>query len=108
MDVGEFIAGLRYKPGWTFKLGGPARRYLCIFATTPDSSHPERQRCTQHMFEIPDLEGRDLVRWVHQRLLDAERHEAGEFFTVNGHRPFYPQHQGLDPYEHVEHWEETP
>ena len=102
---------LSYKPGWKFKLGGPGGRFLCVFATTPDSLSPERQRTTQHMWEIPPLEGRDLIRWVFDRLLDAERHEAAEFFRVGGVAPFWPNHQDEgDPYAHVDrcahntHW----
>lgn len=102
----ELIPLLRYKPGWKFRLGGPLNRFLCVFATTPDSSEPARERTTQHMFELPDLEGRALVRWVFDRLLLAEEHEAGEFFTVDGDWPFYPHHQDEgSPYELVERWE---
>jgi hypothetical protein len=52
---------------------------------------PARTRTTQHLFEVP-AEG-DLVRWAFERLVDCERHEVGEFFTVNGQRPFFPHHQ---------------
>lgn len=107
MGAAEIVAALAYKPGWRFKLGGPLNRYLCVFATTPDSHAPTRERTTQHMFELPDLDGRDFARWVFDRLLDAERHEAGEFFQIDGFRPFYPNHQGEDPYVHVERWEPT-
>lgn len=94
MTPAELVPLLRYKPGWKFKLGGPLGRYLCVFATTPDSHHPERSRCTQHQFRIPDgFEDRELVRWVFDQLLLAELHEAGEFFTVGTFRPFYPHHQ---------------
>lgn len=97
---------LAYKPGWQFKLGGPGGRFLCAFATTPDSLHPERERCTQHMWEIPDgLDRQELARWVFARLLDAERHESAEFFQFDDTRPFWPNHQDEgDPYAHVERW----
>ena len=96
------VASLRYKPGWAFKVGGPLGRFLCVFATTPDSHHPERTRTTQHMFEIPDDVG-DWERWVFDRLLDCELHEAAEFFEVAGRRPFYPHHQDEgSPYELVD------
>jgi hypothetical protein len=106
MGPAELISRLRYKPGWQFRLGGPLDRYLCVFATTPDSSKPG-ERCTQHMFEIPDvLDEHEFYRWVFARLLECERHEAGEFFQVGDRRPFYPNHQDAgSPYELVERWE---
>jgi len=100
------LPALSYKPGWTFKVAGPNGRFLCVYATTTDSNDHTRTRITQHQFEIPDLEGRDLIRWVFDRLLDCERHEAGEFFTADGFAPFYPNHQDEgSPYAHVERWD---
>lgn len=102
------VASLSYKPGWKFKLGGPLNRYLCVFATTPDSLAPERTRCTQHMFELPApvMERREFARWAFACLLKAEMHELGEFLAVDGFRPFFPHHQDEgDPYVWVERWE---
>lgn len=109
MNVGEVVASLTYKPGWTFKVAGPLGRFLCVYASTPDSWHPEKTRTTQHMFELPAFAAdRDCARWVFHRLLDCERHEAGEFFAVAGHRPFYPNHQDEgSPYALAERWERT-
>ena len=109
VDPARLVASLSYKPGWAFKVGGPLGRFLCVFATTVDSTRVDgATRTTQHMFEMPEgVEGRDFIRWVFDRLLDCERHEAGEFFTVAGSRPFYPNHQDGSPYEHVERWETT-
>lgn len=107
MGSADLVAHLAYKPGWVFKIGGPLGRYLCVFATTPDSLNPTRNRTTQHMWEIPErLDDQTFYRWVFDRLLDAERHEAGEFFKVGQHRPFFPHHQDEgSPYELVERWE---
>jgi hypothetical protein len=101
------VPRLTYKSGWSFKVAGPLGRFLCVFARTPDSWHPERQRTTQHMWEIPPLaDERAALRWIFDRLLDIERHETGEFLAVDGHRPFYPNHQDEgSPYEPVERWE---
>lgn len=94
------VATLAYKPGWRFRIGGPLNRFLCVFATTPDSMNPGRERTTQHMFEMPDAL---TERWVFDRLLECELHEAGEFFQVGKRRPFYPHHQDEgSPYELVE------
>lgn len=107
MMTGPSVSGLAYKPGWTLKVAhradGPT---LCIYATCPDSLAPSRTRTTQHMFPIPETIGdrRAWARWVFARLLDAERHEAAEFFQVDGSRPFFPAHGDGDPYEHREVW----
>ncbi len=108
MGVAALVARLSYKPGWKFKLGGPGGRYLCVFATTPDSNDVTRQRTTQHMFEVPGLaDDHAAALWIFDCLLLVELHEAGEFFTVAGHRPFYPHHQDEgSPYELVDRWED--
>jgi hypothetical protein len=107
VDPVALVASVIYKPGWTFKIGGPDRRFLCVFATTPDSFHPERQRTTQHMFEIPAVtDVRAFLRWVRDCLLLAEQHECCEFIQFRGSRPFFPHHQDEgSPYDLIERWE---
>lgn len=103
-----FVAALSYKPGWKFKLAGPGNRFLCVYAVTPDSLHPERLRTTQHQFEFPDPlpEYRELCRWVRDRLVQIERHETCEALSFAGVRPFWPHHQDEgSPYEDVERWD---
>lgn len=106
-DFASLVPSLAYKPGWTFKKAGPGGRFLCVFATTPDSFAPERQRTTQHMFEIPELpDRRSALRWVFDRLMDCELHECGEFFRAGDFRPFFPNHQDEgSPYVLVERQE---
>lgn len=102
-----FIASVTYKPGWSLKVGGPLGQYVCIFATTPDSNNPTSDRCTQHMFKIPDgLDRRAFARWLFDCLLLCELHEAGEFFRVADLRPYMPHHQDEgNPYDLVDRWE---
>jgi hypothetical protein len=111
--AGELVApatlvpALAYKPGWAFKVGGPERAFLCVFARTTDSMVPDRERTTQHMFRFPDglvtVEG--FARWVFACLMQAEFHEAAEFLQVGGVRPFFPHHQDEgSPYAWVERW----
>lgn len=109
-DVAALVASLAYKPGWTFKLGGPLRGFLCVFARTPDSQNPGSDRTTQHMFPLPAMtDARAFLRWVFEQLMLAELHECGEFFAAAGHKPFFPHHQDEgSPYERVERWETTP
>lgn len=102
------VGRLTYKPGWRFRIGGPLNRYLCVFATTPDSGTPQRSRCTQHMFEMPVCFDDEpaAARWVFGCVLQAELHEAGEFFAVDDFRPHYPHHEDEgSPYELVDRWE---
>ena len=97
----ELVAGLAYKPGWTFKLAGPMNRCMCVFVAAVDSLEPARRRTTQHQFEIPDeacVDSSTFARWAFDRLLQCEWHEAAEFFQFDGRRPFWPGHQGADPY----------
>ena len=98
------IATLAYKPGWRFRRGGPGNGSLCVYACTPDSLAPQRERFTQHQFVIPPgLSDEDWPRWVLDRLLDIEQHEACEFLQVDGARPFFPHHQDEgSPYELVD------
>ena len=92
-DIARMIdAGrITYKPGWTFKIGGPGSRFLCVQARTPDSNHPSRLRTTQHMFRVPEGDI-DTVRWLRDCLEKCERHELGEFLRIDGEAPFMPHH----------------
>lgn len=102
-----WVASIAYKPGWRFRVGGPGNRFLCVFAETPDSLHPDRLRTTQHMFELPPTDDpKERARWLLGVLLLAERHESCEFLEVDGRRPFWPNHQDEgSPYELVERWD---
>lgn len=108
-DLSAFVSSLRYKPGWSFKIGGPLGSMLCVFARTPDSQRPGAERTTQHQFALPAwaTPGPRLERWVFvDCLLLAELHEAGEFYAVGDRRPFYPHHQDEgDPYALVDRTE---
>jgi hypothetical protein len=109
MTPAELVRQLSYKPGWKFRIGGPLNSMLCIYATTPDSLNPARERTTQHQFTFPTTSSdRELVRWAFDCILLAERHEAGEFFAVGDFRPFFPHHQDEgSPYELVDRWPDS-
>lgn len=103
----DFVGRLKYKPNWAFRIGGPNNGFLCAFATNIDSMHPPHERVTQHMFALPTepLDEHDAARWVFGCLLQAELHEAGEFFELDGFRPFFPHHQDEgSPYDLVDRW----
>lgn len=105
-DPAGVVPTLTYKPGWSFKIAGPLNSMLCVFATTPDSNNPARDRTTQHQFALPGpLPLPEFMRWVDECLDLIDRHERWEFLRVDGFAPFYPNHQGEDPYVLVERWE---
>lgn len=112
-------AGVRYRPGWQFRIhagatlaswscagnpepvtsstsitlrfGEPAFLIICLDAE--DSGCPGRTIRLQHTFAVPPAEpafGWD--RWLLDRCLDVDRHEGCEIFEVGGFRVFYPEH----------------
>ncbi len=106
-DFAPLVGTLSYKPGWSFKIGGPGNRSLCVFATTPNSLHPATPRTTQHMLEMPaaPCTVAGFLRWLLGRLALVEAHETAEFLRLDGFAPFWPHHQDEgSPYEHVERW----
>jgi hypothetical protein len=105
VPLDTIVARLAYRPGWTFKIAGPLGSALCVFARTPDSAAPARERTTQHQFPIPagPLPACEWLRWIRGCLELVERHELGEFLTFDGRRPFFPHHQDEgSPYELVD------
>lgn len=108
-DLAPLVERVSYKPGWVLKVAGPGGRFLCVHAVTADSNDPRQIRRTQHMFEVP-ADARDVrawARWIFECLLLVEQHEAGEFFTLDTRRPFFPYHEDEgSPYARVERWED--
>jgi len=95
------LAVVAYKPGWAISLSD--RDHLHIEIPTLDSGD-YRTRTIDHVFGVPAAAPSEgWTRWLYDRICDVERHEAGEFFTVGGRKPFYPAHgREGDPYEHRE------
>lgn len=103
----NMILSLRYKAGWEFLLvdrdrgQGSKGLTLAIYITCPDTYAPEDEIRIVHYHIVPaaSYDGRSWRRWLFERILEVERHEAAEFFQINGERPFAPNHgPGNDPY----------
>jgi len=101
------VKTLRYKPGWQFRLAdldrgqGSTGLTLVIHITGPDSYHPERQISVNHYMLVPPAayDARSWRRWLFDQVLLVEQHEACEFFTLDGEKPYAPSHgPGNDPY----------
>lgn len=101
------VKNLTYKPGWWFKLKEIDRGQFCqgltlvITVATQDSYPPHEEIRVEHY--MPVLPGaydeRAWRRWLFDQILLVERHEACEFFTIGGDKPYAPSHgPGNDPY----------
>lgn len=104
--LADLVAHLRYKT-WRFELAhedrgqGSMGLTLIAHVTGPDTYNPATVRSVSHLFIVPaasyNLES--WQRWVFDRCLDVELHEAMEHFIVDGIRPYAPNHgPGQDPY----------
>lgn len=124
--LADLVAKLRYRPGWTFELKdierdpasthGAAAGGLTLIGLTGawtwntehreyvgamDAYHPEKPRPVYFYFPVPaaTYDERSWRRWLFDRILDVERHEAMEHFQLDGDRPYSPSHgPGNDPY----------
>lgn len=103
----ELAKQVTYKPGWmcyiTHEIGddGSGGWKLCIVSDTEDSMNRGHRRRTRFEFLIPaaSYNRNNWAVWLFERHVDVERHEAGEFFQINGVREFAPHHgNGEDPH----------
>jgi hypothetical protein len=108
------IEQVRYKPGFRFELNNIDRGQdskgltLSIYITTNDAYHSDRDRSVVHYFPVPPAayDERSWQRWLFDRILDVETHEAMEFFRFPPEQvgdkeihPYAPSHgPGNDPY----------
>lgn len=106
-ELAQLVDELTYRPEWTFSLWdgdrGQHSRGLTfeVRAVVPDSYHPERVIGVRHLFIVPaaSYNRTSWMRWLLDRLIDVETHEACEFFQLDGQRVYAPHHsEGEDPY----------
>jgi hypothetical protein len=108
-ELADIVANLAYRPGWSFRLDhldrgqGSEGMTFRILSRGYDTYNPDRGENYQvwHYFIVPaaSYNRRSWLRWVLDRLIDVETHEACEFMVVAGERPFAPNHgPGHDPY----------
>lgn len=108
-ELYDLVDKLTYRPGWTFGLGdvdrGQGSRGLTLDITTLgyNSYHPEQGETyrVHHYMPVPPAayDRRSWQHWLLEQCPLVERHEACEFFTVDGDKPYAPNHgPGNDPY----------
>lgn len=102
-DVLEgLVAKATCKPGWEFCLveeEGALR--LVITVPGRDSYHPKSPLTVRHFFPVPIATYNEKAwrRWIFECCRGVENHELGEWFQIDGKRPFPPLHgPGENPY----------
>jgi hypothetical protein len=104
----KIVTACTYRPGWMMWLSDDEDRgqgceglTLIVLVVGPNSYPPHEEIRVRHLFPVPPAAyGHDSwQRWLFEQLLLVERHECMEFFTVDGHKPYAPNHgHGEDPY----------
>lgn len=113
-ELAGLVRDLVYRPGWEFHLEvvdrgqGSTGLTLDIVTRGYNSRHLDQGENyrVHHYMPVPPASYNYTAwrRWLLDQLLLVERHEACEFFTVAGERPFAPRHgPGHDPYTIVEY-----
>lgn len=106
--LAAIINATTYKEGWTFSLADLDRGQdsigltLIIKIICPNSYNPAEMRPVHHFFPVPPAayNTQSWARWLFNQILHVERHEAMEFFQVEGVRLYAPNHSpGHDPYQ---------
>jgi hypothetical protein len=101
------IRKLEYRAGWNFTLTdldrdqGSKGLTLIITVATVNSYPPHEPLHVAHYMPVPPAayDERSWRRWLLEQILFVERHEACEFFTIDGNKPYAPSHGfGQDPY----------
>lgn len=106
-ELDELVKQCKYRPGWEIRLRdldrgqGSVGLTLEIIIETVDTYDPEQPIHIRHLFIVPAAayDQRSWRRWLFERFLDVEKHEAAEFFQIGDARPYAPHHgPGNDPY----------
>ena len=105
--LAELVHAMRYRPGWHFTLNDITRGQgsfgltLIINVKTTNSYPPHETIRVQHFMPVPPaaFDMRSWRRWLFDQCVLVDRHEACEFFEIDGDKPYAPSHgPGNDPY----------
>jgi hypothetical protein len=107
-ELADLVAACTYRPGWSVELiDGDDRGQDChgltveILVRTQNTYPPHGPISVRHLFGVPAAGyNRESWRWwLFECFLSVERHEAMEWFTVAGEKPYAPNHgPGWNPY----------
>lgn len=110
-ELKDLVATIKYKPGakleltgdeflgtrnyaaWSEPMGEPVAFLLEM--AVPDAYNPGSMTTIKHhrmlhLYDVREWDRDQALRKIFDFLLESERHEAGEFFVVDGVRPFDP------------------
>lgn len=103
--LSDLISRVRCKPGWRFAFyieeNGAKRLIITVAGIDARYSDSQQPIAVRHFFPIPDATYNEKTwrRWLFERCRGVENHELGEWFVIDGERPFAPLHgPGEDPY----------
>lgn len=88
-------------PESRFKSGEAGGLTLEVWVDSPDSYGKTDHRRVRHLFPVPcaTFNLQSWTRWLFDRLVDVRMHELGEYFEVDGVKPYAPLHgPGDNPY----------
>lgn len=103
----RLVDNLKYKEDWDFRLvdidrgQGSKGLTLIIHIICADTYQPQNKIRINHFMLVPPASYNEASwrRWLLDQILLVERHEACEFFQIDGERPYAPHHgHGEDPY----------
>lgn len=108
VELRELVMACAYRPNWLVELRddldrGQGSRGMTLVITTyvVNSYDIDQVMRVAHYFPVPPaaFDRRSWQRWLFEQFLLVERHEAAEFFQIDGDRPYAPSHgPGNDPY----------
>lgn len=106
-ELAALVSACTYRPGWGVRLHGMDRGQgstgltLVITTDTVNSYRHAQPINVNHLFIVPAAayDERSWRRWLFECFHQVELHEAMEFFTIGGEKPYAPSHgPGSDPY----------
>lgn len=106
LTLANVVNRVTYKPNWRIWLEEIDRGQGCggltlMIAATVKNSNADGDVDILHLMPVipAAYDEETWTRWVLDQILLVERHEALEFFKVDGEAPFFPEHgPGRDPY----------
>lgn len=106
-DLIALVKQCSYRPEWIVDIiemdrgQGSKGLTLKIITDTVNSYPPHEPMRVAHLFIVPaaSYDERSWQRWLFDRFVDVETHEAMEFFSIGDRKPYAPSHgPGNDPY----------